>query len=117
MAEQLSSMWFGRQAPSLLAAGVRGSVQAGLSRGSLMALGHAASTGSGEAAPDLFTMKREERLLGSAELHLVTPCLLASVGDSPRYGGAVHYNSRAERRFPASFTSAFPRPSGAVPGV
>lgn len=117
MAEQLSSVWFGRQAPSLLAAGERGSVQAGLSRGSLMALGHAASTGSGEAAPNLSATRREEHLLGSAELHLVTPCLLASVGDSPRYGRADHYNSSPERRFPVSFTSAFPRPSGAVPGV
>lgn len=74
-------------------AGMRGSVRAGLSQGSLLALGHPASTGSGEAAPDLYPTEREEHLLGSAELRLVTPCLLASVGESQVYGGAVNKNS------------------------
>ena len=79
----------GSLAPLSGQAGMRGSVRAGLSRGSLLALGHPASTGSGEAAPDLYPMEREGHLLGSAELRLVRPCLLASTGESPVYGVAV----------------------------
>lgn len=40
----------GSLAPLSGQAGMQGSVRAGLSRGSLLALGHPASTGSGEAA-------------------------------------------------------------------
>lgn len=83
----------GSLAPLSGQAGMRESVQAGLSRGSLLALGHPASTGSGEAAPELYPMEREEHLLGSAELRLVTPRLLASMGESPVYGEAVNKNS------------------------
>lgn len=72
---------------------MRGSVRAGLSRGSLLALGHPASTVSGEAAPDLYPTEGEERLLGLVELGGVTPGLLASMGESPIYGGAVNTNS------------------------
>lgn len=57
-------------------------MRAGLSRESLLALGHSAPTGSGEAAPNLHTMERAEHLLGSAELCLDTPRLLVSLGES-----------------------------------
>lgn len=44
--------------------GMRGCVRAGLSRGSPLALGHPASPGSGEAAPDLYPTEGEEQSVG-----------------------------------------------------
>lgn len=69
---------------------MRGSVRAGLSWESLLALGHPASTSSGEPAPSSHPIETEEDLLGSAELCLVPPRLLASAGGSLVYGGAVN---------------------------
>lgn len=54
-------------------------MRAGLSRESLLALGHPAPTGSGEAAPNLHTSERAEHLLGSVKLRLDAPQLLVSL--------------------------------------
>lgn len=72
---------------------MRGSGRAGLSRGSWLALGHPASPGPAEAAPDLYPAEGEEHLLGFVELCRITPGVLPSMGESPVYGGAVNKNS------------------------
>lgn len=97
-----------------------GSTRAGLPPESLLALGHPAPTGSGEAAPNLHTMERAEHLLGSAELRLDSPQLLVSLGESSVYGGVVNKKlNLLELHFlheeEVSCQLCLPRPSGAVP--